>query len=360
MLLQPFGGHYPNTEVQFTQMRDALRRMGHILERSPGNVAGLLRRGGQPNSGSFFGEEQHHQPSQESSFPAWGGNQTTGWDTPGWGSGDHSYPSPVYPAHSPTYGPTDQLLPASSAFPTEDAYDSGTDTDTVSSTGENQYTMEGVPPGLSPTGIAEHLLWAYEQAKSRFRHYMGKPVRRLRRFMRHPAKGKSKGKGFGYKKGKGKGVGAYLASLSDLEVETTFFGKGPKGRGKSKGKRSSGKGFGRGQNPLGPDGERMKCFLCGSEEHLKNECPKGKGDSPHRVLYTEPSAPILSTAMTPPDEGPLGGMVFMVLEGQEQPPPSDATRAAAPINTNLQEAPLEGVLGWQHGDRNPDQIQENS
>ena len=34
-------------------------------------------------------------------------------------------------------------------------------------------------------------------------------------------------------------------------------------------------------NPFGPDGKRLKCHTCGSEEHLKRWCPKnsGKGGS---------------------------------------------------------------------------------
>ena len=78
-------------------------------------------------------------------------------------------------------------------------------------------------------------------------------------------------------KGKGKHPGHYLASLSDMEVEATFFGKGPRGKGKGKGKRSLGKGLGRRRNPKGPDGRTMKCHKCGSEEHFERECPMGGG-----------------------------------------------------------------------------------
>ena len=45
-LLQPFGGLFPSNQAEYAQLTTLLRRMGHIIERSPGNIAGLLR--GQP------------------------------------------------------------------------------------------------------------------------------------------------------------------------------------------------------------------------------------------------------------------------------------------------------------------------
>ena len=77
--------------------------------------------------------------------------------------------------------------------------------------------MSDIPPGLTNEGIAAHLFWLYEKAKGRFRHFMGKPVRRLRRFMHRKGKGKGKGKGKS---------GYLLMSMTDEEVENTFFGKG--------------------------------------------------------------------------------------------------------------------------------------
>ena len=42
-LLAPFNGTFPNTRPQFQQMIGAIRRMGHILENQPGNIAQSLR-----------------------------------------------------------------------------------------------------------------------------------------------------------------------------------------------------------------------------------------------------------------------------------------------------------------------------
>jgi hypothetical protein len=39
ILLQPLGGRYPTTEAELRGLYTALRRMGHVLEGSHGNIA---------------------------------------------------------------------------------------------------------------------------------------------------------------------------------------------------------------------------------------------------------------------------------------------------------------------------------
>ena len=127
---------------------------------------------------------------------------------------------------------------------------------------------------------------------------MNKPSRRVRRFF------KRKGKG------KGKLAGVFLQSLGDHDVDSMFFGGGPKGRGKSQGKRSSGKGKGRRMNPRGADGQPMKCRNCGSVEHFQKECPsKGSGSSGGFHAFTvrdstEVAGPLSSLpTVSEPDRG---------------------------------------------------------
>ena len=57
-LLQPFQGRFPNNEHEFNSMQMPLRRMGHILENSVGNIARQLR----TLPGHFF---QNSQPAQQ-------------------------------------------------------------------------------------------------------------------------------------------------------------------------------------------------------------------------------------------------------------------------------------------------------
>ena len=46
MLLQPYNMAYPNTEQQLVHMSQHLRRIGHMLERAPGNLATAVRSNG--------------------------------------------------------------------------------------------------------------------------------------------------------------------------------------------------------------------------------------------------------------------------------------------------------------------------
>ena len=66
----------------------------------------------------------------------------------------------------------------------------------------------------------QELFWAYEHAKGRWRKFMKKPVRRVRRFFRRTMRNKGKGKG---KRLSGKGITAFTIDLSDEEYEDIYF-----------------------------------------------------------------------------------------------------------------------------------------
>ena len=291
-------------------------------------------------------------------------------------------PTPGYPAYSPGNSSGHQPVTqqqnaantAQAAYPAFEEYhydsDNGTDTNTASSFGEGEYEL---PPDLPATAtLAEvgQVLWAsYGRSKSNWRRFNGnKPVRAVRRFVRRKGKGKGKssdGKGTG----KGKRIGTYLAELPDQEIDTIFLGKGKKGGGKGfrKGKRSTGFGKGRQGNPLDSEGNKMLCFDCGSDQHLRDHCPnkgKGKGAASVQMLaheaYHYHTAPTLTPVEAPHwtdafsthdesmyDDGPLAGLlgtvhpsappthqVFMYTQrtgsSQAAAPPAPAAPAATP------------------------------
>ena len=82
--------------------------------------------------------------------------------------------------------------------------------------------------------------------------------------------------------------------MNDDDYDQVFFG----GKGASKGKaRTTGKGKGQGRrNPTGRDGEVMECdaYLptggeCGSEEHLRANCPHRRQRA-HLAATNQPSS----------------------------------------------------------------------
>ena len=93
------------------------------------------------------------------------------------------------------------------------------------------------------------LFWQYAEAKRKWRHHTGKPVRALRRVLR--------------RKGQRKGGNMHSNDIAATLQQSAFF------KGKGKGNRTSGKGFGRRINPKGRDGQVLKCSICQSVYHLR-------------------------------------------------------------------------------------------
>ena len=65
---------------------------------------------------------------------------------------------------------------------------------------------------------------------------------------------------------------ASCPTYEDYELVAFAGGKGKGGPGKGKGGKSS---YPPRQNPVGADGEIMKCSTCESTTHLRRFCPKG-------------------------------------------------------------------------------------
>ena len=321
-VLTPFGGQFPQTEADLNVLKAQLRRLGHVLEGSPGNVAQALRsRGTQPSAYWMYpeGDETSDGHGQEQAWHA--SNQA--YEDQSWGGGN---------AHQDVWF--------------EGSSDGGTDTDTCSSLGDaSQVELPAVEEGETPE---EALFWAYQRAKSMWRRYTGKPTRAVRRFGRHYIRRKGSSKGH---KGKGKGrpnVSTFLASLNDEEVAHIY--KGIR-KGKGKGKRSSGKGKGRRRNPKGRDGQVLRCFKCGSDSHLSRECPQRPSSSMQSSVQHADNQPRNFWVQQPeqwsmPADGPLSGLIFMAapVSPDDDPPsesamPSFHTHAESNAGANTQDHP---------------------
>ena len=161
----------------------------------------------------------------------------------------------------------------------------------------------------------------------RWRRFRGKPVRRLRRFVRRKGHRRLLRRGG---KGAGKSVRMHLAKEVMQEYAATT------GRGMS---RSSGKGFGRKGNPKGRDGRPLKCHICGSEEHLQAKCPQGQGSHYAGELEMFPSLSALAVPTTSASSsGTQGRSTGPLVRGRSASPMPPAARDPRP-NSTPQAAP---------------------
>ena len=311
-LLMPYQGRFPQNEAELTALKVQLRRMGHILEQSPGNIAATLRGG--PRQQAFWANSSD-QPAASTYF----GSEAMA-PTPEFGAGGAWNASGSYGVGA---GGSGEDVGLQTALIAQDDSDAGTDTDTASSSGLTE-VPEATPEGLSDVAaLQEHLFWAYARAKAAWRKFMGRPTRVVWRYTRRyiSRKGGKTGKGKGAWSANRPNVSSFLAGINDEEASCIFKGMGrSKGRAKGKGKRSSGKGKGRMQNPLGKDGQRMRCFRCGSETHLSRECHLPRTDfgrGGHAASSGTPAQnPNFYAQVSDdpiPEAGPLAGLIFMAM-----------------------------------------------
>jgi len=257
-LTQPFGLRLPNNEAEFAQLTHNLRRMGHIIEHHPANIARSLH-GASSNQHQSFATFQ--DPSSQASSWSFVGYPS---EQEGWGSRDAASSS--------------QNMHSSSTYPTDGAYyqdpeaDGASDTDSATESDDGAEVMPSEDlQGLTAPEADEHLFWQYAEAKKRWRRYTGKPVRSLRRVLRRKGKGKGK-------------VQNAFFDISGTLLQSSYF------KGKGKGGKSSGKGFGRRQNPKGRDGQILKCSICSSIYHLRKRCPQNPEAQRGRVQSSGPQS----------------------------------------------------------------------
>ena len=261
-LLAPYQGRFPNTDAEYNALAMSLRRMGHILEGTPGNISNQLRQS--PNQGFFANGSQAATAFMTNAETA-GQLAADPWNQ---GADPWSQVHASAPAASSWQGapPAPPAPPASAAFMTA-VGDDDTDSETVSTTGEFDHSDPALY-GLDPAAIDEHLFFQYQKAKANWRKHMHKPTRRVRKFVKRSGKGKGGGKGWSRC--------SFLAEMPDGEYDELFYG----GKGTSKGTpRSFAKGKGRRTNPKRRDGLAMKCSMrlpngsaCGSEQHFRAQC----------------------------------------------------------------------------------------
>ena len=272
-LLQPIGGQLPTNDIEFATICQSLRRYGHIQENHPNNIGQALQGAfRQARPGQYFAEED--QPAQSSSAHTYFGDTQPGRGStapllynqdinpaPMWDAGDPRVDGP----HMPWHGGGQSADSSSAAYPVD------VESDPSSSATSSDYEDEDIDMDdlydMSDADAAEAVYLQYRRAKRKWRRFTGRPVRRFRRGFKKFAR-KGKGRGKGHRKGKGKGFMAF----SEEDVAAYIAKGGGKGRSSK-----FGKGKGRRKNPMGRDGNIMRCRICNSDEHFQRECPNNSG-----------------------------------------------------------------------------------
>ena len=333
-LLGPYGGNFPSTQQQYAHMQTALRRMGHILENQPGNVAQSLRRGSGNRQETHFAQAfmnfgNNDQPtggtrsgdtgswSYMAAGPRTGESEPWNWNNPlapsqpassssrgpqpSWTAGDWQY---SHLANSDFHAARNDGLASQWS-----AYDYLSDTDTDTDSDDYEEMDFSAERALPENQQGEAIYWGYQQGKKKWRRWAHKTTRKVRRFA------KTKG---------GKGAGGKRASafMATTEVQAYFKGKGKRTS------RSSGKGLGGSRtNPKGPDGQIMKCSICGSENHFRAKCPQSNG-SQGFLVHSHGEA---SSGETGPLAGLMGDIspeeTFHFMMRQTEEPPSHSASA---------------------------------
>ena len=102
-LTQPFGYRMPTTEEEFARLCSHIRRLGHIVERQPLNIASSLRHG--QHHQHFLVDEEQAMPSQPmQSMQQWPGEGAWSSAAPAatWGAEATTWAYPVVEGASDT------------------------------------------------------------------------------------------------------------------------------------------------------------------------------------------------------------------------------------------------------------------
>ena len=325
-VLNPLGGHFPQTDAQFHQISAYLRRMGHIIENAPGNVAQALR-GGQANSTRTFMTNEW-QPAQASYAAPATSSSSNSWNPPspiGYGGYESAYASAI-----PSW---QQAQDANAAYHSQRADDEWDNTSTETESDDFAHNLPDETDTLPENQRGEALYWAYNKTKTNWRRFAQKPTRKVRRFVRK-------------KGGKGKRGKQAFTFMTDefMDSQGYFKGKGvPMRKSSGKGMRTQRK------NPKGADGNIMTCSICGSDEHFRARCPRAGSSSSSavQVHYASTGGPLddlLSSVAEP------GNIALMVTEtaGSSQDRPVEGAHQDHAVSGESVPVPITPPDPWQN------------
>ena len=404
--LQPFGGRLPTNDAEFRDLTHNMRRIGHILEHSPNNIAMGLHGQRQARPGAYVTaaqdafERTNSETTQAFMVGGYGGQadaafnaaqprelDATDWaylsggahlgnTPPVWGSHgqDHLVDSSGPPSLTNTSDTEYAFLAEGDDVESLASQASeSTLSDTSSDSGHEPIAFDDVEP-MNDQDALEHVFLQYRHAKRRWRRYTQRPVRKYRRVLKfmkrrkyhHSTRGRGHSPRFNRSGGSRRfGFGNNTSGgrshhrrrfhrrvyLGNDEIQAYL-------RNKGKGHRANttGKGHGRKGNPRGKDGVPLLCRICQSPDHFQAKCPqntgggKGKGKSGGlgKGGPPMPSPPTFATDVPPTDSTSTGWSYngnFMASNDLSTQEPE----AAGPLDDLLNQALQLGTI--------PDQVE---
>jgi len=160
---------FPATQQEYDRLITLLKRMGHIIENSPNNVAQLLRGQQFPRTTNAYLTDMSGGPNPveaatwSEQFP----RVPAGALEPTFAAYSVPPPPAPYPQQRP---PTGTYAQQYHTHDPNEWSDNGTDTDTISSVGDlpDETIFHDLDPtdNNNPNGRATHLFWVYQKAKS--------------------------------------------------------------------------------------------------------------------------------------------------------------------------------------------------
>ena len=174
-LLQPYQGRFPNTEAEFNALTMALRRMGHILAGTAGNVSNQLRsapqRGFFADSHTFVAtqgdpwQNEGQDPWSNGRGP-WAQSASTAQVSLFW----HGSAGPIATAPAPAATTISSFLAGA-------AHD--IDSETMPHHRRPRLHRSDLTE-MTPNEVDEHLFFQYQKSKANWRKRMHRPTRKVR------------------------------------------------------------------------------------------------------------------------------------------------------------------------------------
>ena len=286
-------GHLPDTEQQFRQMLERMRRLGHLLEggfqHNPNIQGGTGQTGNQYMYFPMFGADDMNPPMPSAAFHGqsaheYSGQSSTGLDAAinGLNAAPTSMPFGGQSFYGNDMTEYEDQCTRCGMFYADSDISSATMSDEGEADPEAQVFHSVDVDGQTRTdeqAIGDAIYQAYLVAKQRWRRFSGRPPRRYRRFHRNQHKHNM----FRNRLQKG----PYSRTFAAFLPSSAF--AGGKGKGSSKGKSSGPR-----KNPRGRDGQPLKCSKCGSDEHLWRKCPQVSSASGSNARPAQTSLAMLS------------------------------------------------------------------